>query len=68
MEACPLRALDFGPIADLRALHGRAADMPPLPDSSKTDPNLVLSLPACMGEDADRVFAEGMVCNVRELV
>lgn len=33
VEACPLRALDFGPIADLRALRGRAADMPPLPDS-----------------------------------
>ena len=68
VEACPLRALDFGPVAELRARYGRAADMPPLPDSSITAPNLVLGLPVCLEEQADRVLAEGAVRNVRELV
>lgn len=68
VEACPLRALEFGPISDLRARHGRVADMPPLPDSSKTAPNLVLSLPVRLEEDESRVLAEGAVCNNRELV
>lgn len=68
VEACPLRALEFGPISDLRARHGRVADMPPLPDSSKTAPNLVLSLPMRLEEDESRVLAEGAVCNIRELV
>ena len=68
VEACPLRALEFGPISDLRARHGRVADMPPLPDSSKTAPNLVLSLPVRVEEDESRVLAEGAVCNIRELV
>ena len=68
VEACPLRALEFGPISDLRACHGRVADMPPLPDSSKTAPNLVLSLPERLEEDESRVLAEGAVCNIRELV
>ena len=68
VEACPLRALEFGPISDLRARHGRVADMPPLPDSSKTAPNLVLSLPVRLEEDESRVLAEGAVCNIRELV
>ena len=57
VEACPLRAR-----------HGRVADMPPLPDSSKTAPNLVLSLPVRLEEDESRVLAEGAVCNIRELV
>ena len=68
VEACPLRALEFEPISDLRARHGRVADMPPLPDSSKTAPNLVLSLPVRLEEDESRVLAEGAVCNIRELV
>lgn len=68
VEACPLCALDFGPVAELRARYGRAADMPPLPDSSITAPNLVLNLPVCLEEQADRVLAEGAVRNVRELV
>ncbi len=68
VESCPLRALEFGPISDLRARHGRVADMPPLPDSSKTAPNLVLSLPVRLEEDESRVLAEGAVCNIRELV
>ena len=68
VEACPLRALDFGPIDDLRATDGRTVDMPPFPDSSQTAPNLVLSLPTCLEREGQRVFEQGIVHNVRELV
>ena len=60
-------ALEFG-LSPIAARHGRVADMPPLPDSSKTAPNLVLSLPVRLEEDESRVLAEGAVCNIRELV
>lgn len=68
VESCPLRALEFGPIDGLRAAYGRTSDMPPFPDSSQTAPNLVLNLPACLERDGKRVFEQGIVHNVRELV
>ena len=68
VEACPLRALDFGLIADLRKRYGTTADLPPLPDSSETVPNLVVTLPACMENDEAAVLAQGAVRNVREIV
>ncbi len=46
VEACPLRALDFGDIDELRATYGDVADLAPLPDSSETSPNLVITAPA----------------------
>ncbi len=36
VEACPLRALDFGPIDELREKYGAVADVPPLPDATAT--------------------------------
>lgn len=68
VEACPLRALDFGPIADLRVAYGALADLPPLPDSSQTAPNLAMSPPVCFEQNERRVFEGGAVDNVRELV
>lgn len=44
VDACPLHALDFGPIEDLRAQYGELADIDPLPDSSLTSPNLVVKV------------------------
>lgn len=35
VEACPLRALDFGPIDELREKYGAVADVPPLPDATR---------------------------------
>ena len=35
VEACPLRALDFGDIDELREKYGDVADLAPLPDSSE---------------------------------
>lgn len=40
--SCPLRALEFGPIAELRAKYGTNADVAPLPSSSLTKPNIVI--------------------------
>lgn len=64
----PLRALDFGPIDELREKYGAVADVPPLPDATATSPNLVLTPPAPAQADPDRVRAEGRVLNIREIV
>lgn len=42
VKGCPNRALDFGPVDDLRKRYGQLADMGPLPDSDITHPNLVM--------------------------
>lgn len=68
VEACPVRALDFGPIEDMRARYGTRADVPPMPDSSETGPNVVVSLPACMEENESVVRERCAVRNARELV
>lgn len=68
VEACPVRALDFGPIEDMRARYGTRADVPPMPDSSETGPNVVVSLPACMEENESKVRERCAVRNARELV
>ena len=41
VDACPQRALDFGPIDELRKKYGDCAAIAPLPDASVTKPNLV---------------------------
>ena len=42
VDACPLRALDFAPIDELRDSHGTIGAVAPLPSVSYTAPNLVL--------------------------
>lgn len=64
VEACPLRALDFGPIEELRATYGEEAAIAPLPDPSVTMPNLVIT-PSPKAKPADDT--SGMVANPREL-
>ncbi|MGO1402803.1 MAG: DMSO/selenate family reductase complex B subunit [Flaviflexus sp.] len=41
-DACPTRALDWGPIEKLREEHGDRADIAPLPDPAITEPHLVI--------------------------
>ncbi|MDG6904286.1 MAG: 4Fe-4S dicluster domain-containing protein [Nitrososphaerota archaeon] len=41
VTACPMRALDFGPISDLRAKYGSVSDLPDLPSSTTTNPAVV---------------------------
>jgi anaerobic dimethyl sulfoxide reductase subunit B len=45
VAACPLRALDWGPIEELRARHGRRAVVEPLPDASATGASVVIVAP-----------------------
>lgn len=42
VDACPLRALDFAPIDELRAKYGEQASIAPLPPAEITYPNLVV--------------------------
>ena len=54
VAACPMRAMAFGEISDLRAQYGRQCDIYPLSPSHKTRPNLVLRL----HRDAHKVNVE----------
>ena len=42
VESCPLRALDFGPIAELRQKYGKLAAVAPLPSAHFTKPSIVI--------------------------
>ena len=42
VAACPLNAIKYGPIEELRAKYGTVADAKGLPSSSITKPNLVI--------------------------
>jgi len=42
VESCPLRALDFGPIEELRKKHGQLAAVAPLPSAHFTKPSIVI--------------------------
>lgn len=42
VESCPLRALEFGPIKELRQKHGTLAAVAPLPRAHFTKPNIVI--------------------------
>ncbi|WP_423201279.1 DMSO/selenate family reductase complex B subunit [Haemophilus influenzae] len=42
VDACPLRALDFAPINELRTKYGTQASIAPLPPADITQPNLVV--------------------------
>jgi hypothetical protein len=39
--ACPLRALDFGPVDDLAKIYGKERDLEDLPSSRTTKPSIV---------------------------
>ena len=43
VAACPSRALDWGPIDELREKYGTTNDTAPLPDPTITNPNLVIT-------------------------
>ena len=65
VEACPLRALEFGDVEELRAKYGETAAIAPLPDASATSPSLVVKPPRCL-EGAEP--PEGSTANIREIV
>jgi anaerobic dimethyl sulfoxide reductase subunit B (iron-sulfur subunit) len=42
VRACPMRALDFGEVEELKAKYRAAADVHPLPSAEMTEPSLVV--------------------------
>lgn len=45
VESCPQRAIEFGPIDELRKKYGDRATIAPLPDADLTKPSLVMRPP-----------------------
>jgi anaerobic dimethyl sulfoxide reductase subunit B (iron-sulfur subunit) len=43
VAACPLRAIEYGELSELEALHGKPVLVNPLPDNSLTEPALLLT-------------------------
>ena len=64
VQACPVRALDFGPIDELREKYGDVAAVAPLPKADLTKPNLVITEPRHAKEAGDET---GAVANPREI-
>lgn len=64
VEACPLRALDFGEIAELRKKYGEVAAVAPLPSADETKPNIVITEPVNAKPAGDTT---GSVLNEREI-
>ena len=64
VSACPSRALDWGPIEELRAKHGDQAGIAPLPDPSITRPHLVIH-PHRDAQSWDE--GTGSIANPREI-
>ncbi|MDR1016075.1 MAG: 4Fe-4S dicluster domain-containing protein [Coriobacteriales bacterium] len=60
VASCPQRALEFGPIDELRAAHASellSTDAAPLPSSALTSPNLIIRLKPCMQDkDFDEII------------
>ncbi len=67
VEACPVRAIEFGPIAEL-VRQDDVSSVPPLPDSSWTSPNLTVKLPVCILDKDSETVQSGKVANGREVV
>jgi anaerobic dimethyl sulfoxide reductase subunit B (iron-sulfur subunit) len=41
VDACPYRAIEYGPLDELKAKYGKLKDPAPLPDSAMTSPSVV---------------------------
>lgn len=57
VDACPMRAIEFGEVDELRAKHGDAAgELPALPSAETTHPNLLLDpTPGALRDDFNGV-------------
>ncbi|MEG0991493.1 MAG: DMSO/selenate family reductase complex B subunit [Gordonibacter sp.] len=64
VEACPLRALDFGDIEELRAAHGNTAGIAPMPSPDETHPNIVIKECAAAKAPGDKT---GAIANEKEV-
>ncbi|UYM15170.1 DMSO/selenate family reductase complex B subunit [Endozoicomonas euniceicola] len=64
VESCPLRALEFGPIDELRARYGNRADIAPLPDPTLTNPSVIIGTSRNSRLSGDK---EGKIENPQEV-
>ncbi|MGV6988118.1 DMSO/selenate family reductase complex B subunit [Testudinibacter sp. P80/BLE/0925] len=64
VESCPLRALDFAPISELRTKYGELAALAPLPAEHYTAPNLVIKPNKNARPSGD---TSGFLANPREV-
>ena len=64
VESCPLRALDFGPISELRAKYGALAEVAPLPPARYTVPSIVINPNPKAKPQGD---TNGFLANPREV-
>jgi DMSO reductase, iron-sulfur subunit len=64
VEACPLRALEFGAMEDLRKKYGEIAEAAPLPSASQTRPNLVIQPNRLSRPVGDK---DGVIANPKEV-
>lgn len=64
VEACPLRALDFGDIEELRTTYGDVAGIAPMPSPEETHPNIVINECPAAKKPGDTT---GMVANPLEV-
>ena len=58
VDACPMRAIEFGDMDELRAAHSNAvSELPCMPEASITNPNILLNAsPAALREDFHEVI------------
>lgn len=65
VEACPMRALDFGDIDQMRAKHGTIDAIAPMPSASLTRPNITIVKPAGAREQGSH---DGKIQNLKEVM
>ncbi len=64
VEACPMRAIDYGEYEDLRKKYGPQAHIAPMPDPALTEPCIFVRPP----KNAQPVGSKlGMICNPEEM-
>ncbi len=58
VDACTMRALDFGDMDELRAKYGDGlvSELPTMPSASITSPNLLIKAKECMMEEAEELW------------
>lgn len=64
VDSCPQRALDFGPIDELRKKYGTENEIAPLPAASFTHPNLIIKPHPKARPKGDK---EGAIMNMSEV-
>jgi anaerobic dimethyl sulfoxide reductase subunit B (iron-sulfur subunit) len=64
VESCPYRAMDFGPLDEIREKYGTFADPAPLPDPAITDPAVVYKPNKATKSSRN---ADGRLMNLEEL-